>query len=76
MIIAVTAIPCLLIAKLGGPSEFWAKLSALEDGENLTSLMAGKSGYALVGFLALWLGIPVGNHGQPHSLDSLDVRSR
>ena len=68
MILAVTVIPLLLINRLGGFGEFWTKLGALEGGDNLTSLMAGKSGYALVGFLALWLGIPFGNHGQPHSL--------
>ena len=68
MILAVTLIPLLLISKLGGFESFWSKLSALEDGDKLTSMLAGKSGFALIGFLALWLGIPLGNSGQPHSL--------
>jgi len=68
MILAVTVIPLLLISKVGGFGEFWEKLGALEGGDQLTSVFAGKSGFALVGFLALWLGIPLGNSGQPHSL--------
>ena len=34
----------------------------------LTDIYAGKSGVALFSFLALWLGIPLANPGQPHSL--------
>ena len=68
MILAVTAMPLLLINKIGGVTEFWTQLGALDDGDSMTSLLAGKSGYGLMGFLALWLGIPLGNHGQPHSL--------
>jgi sodium/proline symporter len=68
MILAVTVIPLILIEKIGGFSVCWQKLAALEGGDQLTDGLAGKSGYALVGFLALWLGIPLGNSGQPHSL--------
>ena len=68
MISAVTLIPLLLIYQLGGFSEFWQKLGALENGDQLTDIYAGKSGSALFTFLALWLGIPLANPGQPHSL--------
>ena len=68
MIITVTVIPVLLIVKLGGPATFWARLSADAAATALTDPFAGKSGLALIGFLALWLGIPLGNPGQPHVL--------
>jgi SSS family solute:Na+ symporter len=68
MILAVTVIPLLLIYHLGGFRDFWQKLGALENGDQLTDIYAGKSGFALFGFLALWLGIPLANPGQPHSL--------
>lgn len=68
MISAVTVVPALLIVKLGGPSEFWNRLSVMEPDGSLTDPLAGKAGLALVGFLALWLGIPLGNPGQPHML--------
>lgn len=68
MIAAVTFIPLLLINRIGGWGVFWEKLNALEDAGVMTSLFADKSGWALCGFLALWLGIPLGNSGQPHSL--------
>ena len=81
MIIAVTVIPLLLVREIGGWGLFWEKLAALEPGfktgvtqevwnggESMTSAIAGKSGLVLFGFFALWLGIPFGNSGQPHSL--------
>lgn len=68
MISAVTLVPAVLIAKLGGASEFWYRLNALEPNGSLTDPLAGKAGLALFGFLALWLGIPLGNPGQPHML--------
>lgn len=68
MILAVTLVPAVLITKLGGPSEFWYRLSSMEPNGSLTDPLAGKAGFALVGFFALWLGIPLGNPGQPHML--------
>ena len=68
MISAVTLIPALLIYHLGGLDAFWEKLATLEDGERLTDIYAGNSGFALFSFLALWLGIPLANSGQPHGL--------
>ncbi|MBC8876174.1 MAG: sodium/proline symporter [Planctomycetes bacterium] len=68
MISAVTLVPAVLIAKLGGPGEFWNRLDTMEPNGSLTDPLAGKAGLALVGFLALWLGVPLGNPGQPHML--------
>ena len=68
MIGALLILPVVLIVHLGGPAETWARLGALEGGAQLTDGFAGKSGLALLGFLAVWLGIPLGNPGQPHIL--------
>jgi len=68
MISAVTLVPAVVIAKLGGPTEFWNRLGDMEPDGSLTDPLAGKAGLALVGFLAVWLGIPLGNPGQPHML--------
>ena len=68
MLIIVVVLPIMLIAKVGGPSSFWQALSDDAVNPNLTDPFAGKAGLALVGFIALWLGIPLGNPGQPHVL--------
>ena len=51
----------------GGWSACWQQLSA-DSNAALTHPTAGKGGAALVGFFALWFGIPLGNPGQPHVL--------
>ena len=68
MVAAVIVLPIVLIADLGGPGEMWSRLQALEGGESLTDGLAGKSGIMVVGFLAVWFGIPLGYPGQPHIL--------
>ena len=68
MVITVTVLPAILIWKIGGPTVFWQQLSASADGATLTHPLGGRSGLALIGFLALWLGVPLGNPGQPHVL--------
>jgi sodium/proline symporter len=68
MIITVTVLPMILIAKVGGPFSFWEQLASDPTNSTLTDPLAGKSGLALLGFLALWLGVPLGNPGQPHVL--------
>ena len=68
MIFIVTVLPVMLIVRLGGFGEFWTRLAADSQNSSLTDPFAGKSGLALVGFLALWLGVPLGNPGQPHVL--------
>ena len=68
MILTMILLPAILIGKVGGPVAFWEKLGAQPDGASLTDAFGGKSGFALIGFLALWLGVPLGNPGQPHVL--------
>ena len=68
MVTTVTVLPGILIWKIGGPGAFWNGLSSLPDGVVLTDPFGGRSGLALIGFLALWLGVPLGNPGQPHVL--------
>lgn len=67
MIAAVTAVPLLLIADMGGFGPFLSRLAEL-DGGRLVDPLAGTSGWALIAFLSLWLGIPLGYPGQPHVL--------
>ncbi len=66
MITTVVVVPCVVIAHHGGPVACWQKLAAMTDGSSLTHPLAQRSGAALIGFLTLWLGIPLGNSGQPH----------
>lgn len=68
MIFIVIVLPLLLIFKMGGFGEFWLRLENDAQIRSLTDPLAGKSGLALLGFLALWLGVPLGNPGQPHVL--------
>ncbi|QDU95978.1 sodium/proline symporter [Lignipirellula cremea] len=77
MILTIVALPILLIVKIGGPVAFWEGLANDPAGAVLTDPYAGKSGLALLGFLTLWLGIPLGNAGQPHVMVRLmAVRDR
>jgi sodium/proline symporter len=66
MVTAVLVLPVVLVAHAGGVREMFAELSATDP--SLTHGLAGKAGLSLVGFLAVWLGIPLGNSGQPHIL--------
>lgn len=82
MITAVILLPIVMISQLGGLGELLTQLASLEAqqievhdksvglaaGSTMTSPWAGKSGWAIVGFLSVWLGIPLGNAGQPHLL--------
>ncbi|MEN8109085.1 MAG: sodium/proline symporter [Pseudomonadota bacterium] len=68
MLGAVLILPLVLLVELGGLESFWQKLNVLEEAATLTHPMANKGGMALVGFLAVWLGIPLGYCGQPHVL--------
>jgi sodium/proline symporter len=68
MVLSVVVLPILLVAHVGGPAAIAEKLSALDGGAALTDPLAGKAGLALLGFLTLWLGIPMGLPGQPHVL--------
>jgi sodium/proline symporter len=82
MICGVILLPIVMIVMLGGPVEFWNQLASLEtqqfevngkvvilaDGRTMTNAFAQNSGLALIGFLAVWFGVPMGNPGQPHIL--------
>jgi sodium/proline symporter len=66
MVIAVLVLPLILVVHVGGVAELFERLHAADP--NLTDTLAGKAGLSLIGFLAVWLGIPLGNPGQPHIL--------
>lgn len=68
MVGSVLILPLVLLVELGGVDAFWQQLNALEEAATLTHPVANKAGMALVGFLAVWLGIPLGYCGQPHVL--------
>jgi sodium/proline symporter len=65
---AVLLLPIVLLVHAGGIFDVWARLQTIEAGSNFTQPFAGKTGMALIGFLAVWLGIPLGYPGQPHVL--------
>ena len=66
MVTAVLVLPAVLIFHVGGIDEMLARLNAQD--RSLTDGFSGKAGLSLIGFLAVWLGIPLGNMGQPHIL--------
>ncbi len=82
MVSGVIILPLVMVMMLGGPFEFWDKLASLEareivvkgkdvslaGGGSMTDGFGGKTGLMLIGFLAVWLGVPLGNPGQPHIL--------
>jgi Na+/proline symporter len=68
MIAAMLILPLVLLDHLGGIDEMWHRLGSLEDGATLTAPFGEQIGMALVGFVATWLGIPLGYCGQPHIL--------
>ena len=68
MVGAVAILPGVLLVELGGVDTFWQRLNELEAAATLTHPLAGKAGMALLGFLAVWLGVPLGYCGQPHVL--------
>jgi len=68
MIIAMMTLPLVLLVHLGGIDGMWQRLGSLEEATTLTAPFADQIGMALVGFMATWLGIPLGYCGQPHIL--------
>lgn len=66
MIAAVILVPLLLIRLIGGPSTFVEKVAAAPE---LSDWFAGDTGLAaLLAAMALCVGVPLGNTGQPHVL--------
>ena len=68
MVAALLALPIVLIVHLGGIDALWLRLNELEQAATLTHPFAEKTGFALIGFLAVWFGLPLGYPGQPHIL--------
>ena len=68
MISAMLVLPLVILVHLGGFDSMWQRLGSLDDGVTLTAPFANKIGMSLVGFVAMWLGIPLGYCGQPHIL--------
>ena len=68
MVCAVTILPIVLIGQVGGLDAVWTRLDAMDPDGDLTDPFGGAAGLALIGFFGLWLGIPLGNMGQPHIL--------
>ncbi|MEZ5525614.1 MAG: sodium/proline symporter [Pseudomonadales bacterium] len=68
MVTALLILPLVLIVHLGGFEGLWQRLNELEQANTLTHPVAERSGMALVGFFAVWFGIPLGYPGQPHIL--------
>jgi sodium/proline symporter len=66
MVTAVIILPLVLIMHVGGIDEVLERLK--ESDPVLTDCLGGKTGMALIGFFAVWLGIPLGYPGQPHIL--------
>lgn len=67
MIGAVLVLPILMVMEMGGFDVLWVRLQQFED-PTLLHPVAGNTGLALLGFFALWLGVPLGYPGQPHVL--------
>jgi sodium/proline symporter len=68
MIAAMLILPLVLLAHLGGIDAMWQRLASQEDAAALTAPFGNAIGMSLVGFVAMWLGIPLGYCGQPHIL--------
>lgn len=66
MVAAVSLLPVVLLVHLGGVDVLWTRLGELEPA--LVHPFAEKTGMALLGAIAVWLGVPLGYPGQPHIL--------
>lgn len=64
MIFAMVLVPLLLVQQLGGFNGYWNGIQTVEAGFNQWD--HGESGLAALAFLSVYLGIPLGNIGQPH----------
>jgi sodium/proline symporter len=65
MISAVTLLPIVMVADVGGPAVMWHRMQAIEP---LTDAWGGRTGLVLLGFMSVWIGVPLGYPGQPHVL--------
>lgn len=65
MVAALVGLPIAMIVGMGG---FGPMLESLKQDDALSHPFAQNAGMALIGFLVLWLGIPLHYPGQPHIL--------
>ena len=66
MLIALIGMPFVMLANTGSFGHIMATLRV--DAPNMLALSAGRSGFALLGFVIGYLGIGLGYPGQPHIL--------
>ena len=66
MIAAVVILPAIIVIKIGGISAVAERLRVSDP--TLTHVWGDKSGWAVISFVALCIGIPLGYPGQPHVL--------
>jgi sodium/proline symporter len=66
MVVALVAMPLLVLAAVGGYGAMLHRLAAIDP--NLVTLTGGRTGFALFGFVTGLLGIGIGYPGQPHVL--------
>ena len=64
MVVALVAMPILVLAKVGGYSAMLTQLAAVKP--ELVALGGGRAGFALFGWVTGLLGIGLGYPGQPH----------
>ena len=64
MVIALVAMPLLVVASIGGYGVMLDRLAAIDPG--LVTVTGNRSGFALFGFMTGLLGIGLGYPGQPH----------
>lgn len=64
MVVALVAMPLVVVAKVGGYGEMLRALAATDPG--LVTVTGNRTGFALFGFLTGLLGIGLGYPGQPH----------
>ncbi len=66
MIATLVGVPWLLVSRIGGPEAMMDKLHEMDQSSAFLHPSGGRSGEASLLFFSLWLGIPLGNFGQPH----------
>jgi sodium/proline symporter len=64
MVVALVAMPLLVVAKIGGYGPMLQSLAAIDP--SLVTVTGNRTGFALFGFLAGLVGIGLGYPGQPH----------
>lgn len=67
MFVAMIVVPVVLILHLGGYASFVTQIETIAQSQpGFARSDGGTTGLAWIAFFTLWLGIPLGNIGQPH----------